>query len=92
MLKLIGRISDDAEIKIAIQEATAKVIESKAVAASVVAGTATLALSDVDSYISLVAKIAAAMLSIILAVKHGYDIWREYKKAKKEDEDTKDNR
>lgn len=86
MLKHIFRISEEIDLKTVAQETAHKLIESKAAAATVVAGTATMALTNIDSMISLVAKGAAATLSIVLAIKHGYDVVREYKKAKREDE------
>jgi hypothetical protein len=74
-----------------IQDAASKAIDSKAVAAAVAGSTAALGLSDIQSYAQLAATAAAFVLSVMLTVKHGLDIYREWKKSKAEDEKNQDN-
>lgn len=79
-------IKTSAETKELIQDAASKAIDSKAVAAAVAGGTAALSVSDIQSYAQLFATFAAGILSVTLFVKHAYDIYRAYKKAKLEDD------
>lgn len=79
-------IKTSAETKELIQEAASKAIDSKAVAAAVAGSTAALGLSDIQSYAQLAATIAAFLLSVTLIIKHGFDVYRAYKKAKVEDD------
>jgi len=60
-------------------EIASRAIESKSVAVSIAAGTAALGLSEMQSYAQLFATIAAGMLSVILAIKHGRDAYRGWK-------------
>lgn len=85
MLKHVLKASG--ETKDIAREALEKAVDSKAVAASVAASTAALGLSDIQSYAQLAATVAAFLLSVTLIIKHGYDVYREYKKAKAEDEE-----
>lgn len=85
MLKHAIKLSDST--KEVIQEAASKAIDSKAVATVVAGSTAALGLSDIQSYAQLAATIAAFLLSVTLIVKHGFDVYREYKKAKDQDEE-----
>jgi len=79
-------IKTSVEAKELIQEAASKAVDSKAVAAAVAGSTAALGLSDIQSYAQLAATIAAFLLSVTLIIKHGLDVYREYKKAQVEDE------
>ena len=79
-------IKTSAETKELIQEAASKAIDSKAVAAAVAGSTAALGLSDIQSYAQLAATIAAFLLSVTLIIKHGFDVYRAYKKAQVEDD------
>lgn len=88
MLKSVTKIGEESGIKDMIHEAASKAVESKAVAAAVAGGTAALSLSNVQSIASLVATVTAVMLTVILMVKHLYETWLMYKKAKKEDEEA----
>lgn len=81
-------IKTSAETKELIQDAASKAIDSKAVAAAVAGGTAALSVADIQNYAQLFATFAAGILSVTLFVKHAYDIYRAYKKAKLEDDAT----
>ena len=70
-----------------VQEAASKAIDSKALAAAVAGGTAALSITEIQSYAQLFATFAAGVLSVTLFIKHAYDIYRAYKKAKAEDEE-----
>lgn len=80
----------NASAKEIVQEVASRAIESKSVAVSIAAGTAALGLSDMQSYAQLFATIAAGILSVILAIKHGRDAyinWRSEKEEAKRDSD-----
>ena len=66
-------------------ELASRAVESKAVAASIAAGTAALGLSDMQSYAQLFATIAAGILSVVLVVKHGYDVYKTWRKGDQDD-------
>ena len=85
MLKHV--IKTSVETRDIVQDAASKVIDSKAVATAVAGTTAALGLSDIQSYAQLAATIAAFLLSVTLIVKHGFDVYRQWKKAKAEDEE-----
>jgi len=85
MLKHVTRLSEDASVREAIHEVANRAIESKAVAASVAAGTAALGLAEMQSYAQLFATIAAGVLSVVLIVKHVYDVYKKWKAGKEED-------
>jgi hypothetical protein len=70
-----------------LQEAASRAVESKVVAAAVAGSTAALGLSDIQSYAQLAATVAAFILSVTLIIKHGFDVYRAYKKVKDEDEE-----
>jgi hypothetical protein len=80
-------IVNNASAKEIAGELASRAVESKAVAASIAAGTAALGMSDMQSYAQLFATIAAFLLSVTLIVKHGFDVYRQWKKAKEEDEE-----
>jgi len=88
MLRHITRLSEDASTKEIIQEVTIRAVDSKAVAASVAATTAALGLSDMQSMAQLFATIAAGVLSVVLVIKHGYDVYRAWKRGKDEEAET----
>ena len=67
-------------------ELASRAVESKAVAASIAAGTAALGLSDMQSYAQLFATMAAGILSVVLAIKHGRDAYRCWKNEREESE------
>jgi len=71
--------ANNASAKEIAQELAARAIESKSVAVSIAAGTAALGLSEMQSYAQLFATIAAGILSVILAIKHGRDAYRGWK-------------
>jgi len=73
-----------ASAKEIIQEVASRAIESKSVAVSIAAGTAALGLSDMQSYAQLFATLAAGILSVVLAIKHGRDAYRGWKSDKEE--------
>jgi hypothetical protein len=77
----------NASAKELVQEVASRAVESKVVAAAVAGSTAALGLSDIQSYAQLAATIAAFLLSVTLIVKHGFDVYRQWKKAKEEDEE-----
>lgn len=86
MLKHVLKTS--AETKDIVQEVASKAVDSKAVAAAVAGSTAALGLSDIQSYAQLAATVAAFLLSVTLIIKHGLDVYREYKKVKAENDAT----
>lgn len=86
MLKHVTKLSEDASIIETISEVASRAIESKAVAASVAAGTAALGLADMQSYAQLFATIAAGMLSTFLLFKHIYDVYKKWKSSKNEED------
>lgn len=75
----------NASAKEMAQELASRAVESKAVAASIAAGTAALGLSDMQSYAQLFATIAAGILSVVLVVKHGYDVYKTWRKGDQDD-------
>lgn len=85
MLKSVVKISEDSTVREIAQEVANRSIDSKAVAASVAAGTAALGLTEMQSYAQLFATIAAGILSVVLVVKHGYDVYKAWKAGKNED-------
>lgn len=85
MLRHVIKVSG--ETKEIVQEAANKAVESKAVAAAVAGSTAALGLSDIQSYAQLAATFAAFLLSVTLIIKHGYDVYRAYKKERLQDEE-----
>lgn len=85
MLKNVAKITEDSTVREVIHEVASKAIESKTVAASVAAGTAALGLTEMQSYAQLFATIAAGILSVVLVVKHGYDVYKAWKAGKNED-------
>lgn len=88
MLKHVTRLSEDASVREVIQETAMRAVDSKAVAASVAATTAALGLSDMQSMAQLFATIAAGVLSVVLVIKHGYDVYRAWKRGKNEDSES----
>lgn len=68
-----------------VGELASRAAESKTVAASIAAGTAALGLSDMQSYAQLFATIAAGILSVVLVVKHGFDVYRAWRKGDEDD-------
>jgi len=78
---------NNASAKELAQEIAIRAVESKVVAAAVAGSTAALGMSDIQSYAQLAATIAAFLLSVTLIVKHGFDVYRQWKKAKEEDEE-----
>lgn len=73
-----------ASAKEIVQEVASRAIESKSVAVSIAAGTAALGLTEMQSYAQLFATIAAGILSVILAIKHGRDAYRDWNKEREE--------
>lgn len=88
MLRHITRLSEDASTKEIMQEVAIRAVDSKSVAASVAATTAALGLSDMQSMAQLFATIAAGILSVVLVIKHGYDVYRAWKAGKNEEAET----
>jgi len=88
MLKHVTKLSEDASVREVIQETAMRAVDSKAVAASVAATTAALGLSDMQSMAQLFATIAAGILSVVLVIKHGYDVYRAWKRSKSEDSES----
>jgi pyruvate/2-oxoglutarate/acetoin dehydrogenase E1 component len=88
MLKHVTKLSEDASVREVIQETAMRAVDSKAVAASVAATTAALGLSDMQSMAQLFATIAAGILSVVLVIKHGYDVYRAWKSSKTEDSES----
>ena len=84
-VKKRGEITEDSTVREVIHEAASKAVESKAVAASVAAGTAALGFKEMQSYAQLFATIAAGILSLVLIFKHGYDVYKVWKAGKDED-------
>lgn len=78
---------NNASAKELASEIASRAAESKVVAAAVAGSTAALGMSDIQSYAQLAATIAAFLLSMTLIVKHGFDVYRAYRKAKEEDEE-----
>jgi hypothetical protein len=76
----------NASAKEIAQEVVGRAIESKSVAVSIAAGTAALGLSEMQSYAQLFATIAAGVLSLVLAIKHGLDAYRKVKNEREESE------
>jgi hypothetical protein len=77
---------NNASAKEIVGELASRAVESKAVAASIAAGTAALGLSDMQSYAQLFATIAAGILSVVLVVKHGADVYRAWRKGDEDDQ------
>lgn len=88
MLKHVMKLSEDASTKEIMQEVAIRAVDSKSVAASVAATTAALGLSDMQSMAQLFATIAAGILSVVLVIKHGYDVYRAWKAGKNEEAET----
>jgi len=88
MLKSVAKLGEDSTVREIVHEVASRAVDSKAVAASVAAGTAALGLSDMQSYAQLFATIAAGILSVVLVVKHGYDVYRAWKAGKDEEAKT----
>lgn len=88
MLKHVTKLSEDASVREVIQETAMRAAESKAVAASVAATTAALGLSDMQSMAQLFATIAAGVLSVVLVIKHGYDVYLAWKRSNIEDSES----
>ena len=82
---MLKHVSENA--KELIHEAASKAIDSKVVGTAVAGTTAALGLSDIQSYAQLAATVAAFLLSVTLIIKHGLDVYREYKKAQVNDEE-----
>ena len=78
----------NASAKEIAQEIASRAIESKSVAVSIAAGTAALGLSDMQSYAQLFATIAAGVLSVVLAIKHGRDAYRGWKNDREESKEA----
>lgn len=78
---------NNASAKELASEIASRAAESKVVAAAVAGSTAALGMSDIQSYAQLAATIAAFLLSVTLIIKHGFDVYRQWKKAKEEDEE-----
>ena len=76
---------NNASVKEIASDLASRAVESKAVAASIAAGTAALGLSDMQSYAQLFATIAAGILSVVLVVKHGYDVYKTWRKGDQDD-------
>ena len=76
---------NNASVKEIASELATRAVESKSVAASIAAGTAALGLSDMQSYAQLFATIAAGILSVVLVVKHGYDVYKTWRKGDQDD-------
>ena len=79
-------IVNNASAKEIVGELASRAAESKAVAVSIAAGTAALGLSEMQSYAQLFATIAAGILSVVLFIKHGYDVYRTWRKGDKDEE------
>lgn len=88
MLRHVTRLSEDANAREILQEVATRAVDSKAVAASVAATTAALGLSDMQSMAQLFATIAAGVLSVVLVIKHGYDVYRAWKRSNIEDSES----
>lgn len=88
MLKHVMKLSENASAKEIMQEVAIRAVDSKSVAASVAATTAALGLSDMQSMAQLFATIAAGILSVVLVIKHGYDVYRAWKAGKNEEAET----
>lgn len=85
MLRHVTKIGENINAKELVQEVASRAIESKAVAASVAAGTAALGLAEMQSYAQLFATIAAGVLSVVLIIKHVYDVYKKWKSGKDEE-------
>jgi hypothetical protein len=85
MLRHVTKIGENINAKELVQEVASRAIESKAVAASVAAGTAALGLAEMQSYAQLFATVAAGVLSVVLIIKHVYDVYKKWKSGKDEE-------
>lgn len=85
MLRHVTKLGENINAKELVQEVASRAIESKAVAASVAAGTAALGLAEMQSYAQLFATIAAGVLSVVLIIKHVYDVYKKWKSGKDEE-------
>lgn len=87
MLRQMMHLSADSSNAEIAQEVAVRTLDSKPFAFFMAGFTAYFTAERISYYGS----IAACVLTTILIVRHSFGIWRDYKKAKKEDAETETN-